>query len=115
MSGGPGEKATQPYEPYWLRGLRSANNAPRCGAKRRRREETCQAPAMPNGRCRLHGGASPGAPHGERNGNFRSGLWTSAAKSDRTEARSVRLALTRFINELLALEKKRRTFATTNL
>ncbi|MGO8839738.1 MAG: HGGxSTG domain-containing protein [Methyloceanibacter sp.] len=22
----------------------------------------CQSPAMPNGRCRMHGGKSPGAP-----------------------------------------------------
>src|SRR5215207_3395792 len=28
---------------------------------------------MPNGRCRLHGGASPGAPNGKANGNYRHG------------------------------------------
>ena len=27
----------------------------------------CQSPAMPNGRCRMHGGKSPGAPKGNRN------------------------------------------------
>ena len=33
--------------------------APRCGAKNRR-GTPCQAPAMRNGRCRLHGGKSTG-------------------------------------------------------
>lgn len=35
------------------------NSSPRCGA-RTRRATACQAPAMPNGRCRLHGGKSTG-------------------------------------------------------
>ena len=30
--------------------------------------------AMANGRCRMHGGASPGAPRGEGNGMWRHGL-----------------------------------------
>lgn len=33
--------------------------SPRCGA-RTRAGGACQAPAMPNGRCRMHGGASTG-------------------------------------------------------
>src|SRR5690349_19570306 len=33
--------------------------APRCGAKTRR-GTPCQCPAMPNGRCRIHGGLSTG-------------------------------------------------------
>ena len=33
--------------------------APRCGAKTRRCTP-CAGPAMANGRCRMHGGASPG-------------------------------------------------------
>lgn len=40
--------------------------AQRCGAKTRRGTE-CRSPAMPNGRCRMHGGKSPGAPKGNRN------------------------------------------------
>jgi hypothetical protein len=35
------------------------NSAPRCGA-RGRQTPSCQQPAMPNGRCRLHGGKSTG-------------------------------------------------------
>ena len=42
------------------------HQAPRCGA-RTRRGSPCQSPAMPNGRCRMHGGKSPGAPKGNRN------------------------------------------------
>jgi hypothetical protein len=38
----------------------------RCGAQTRC-GCPCQSPAMPNGRCRLHGGLSPGAPKGNRN------------------------------------------------
>jgi hypothetical protein len=43
-----------------------------CGAKKRRKDETCRAPAMPNGRCRIHGGLSlggiahPNFKHGRR-------------------------------------------------
>ena len=40
---------------------------------------------MPNGKCRMHGGASPGAPKGEANGNYRHGLFTQEAIEDRRE------------------------------
>ena len=36
------------------------NLAPRCGAKARTTGCSCRAPAMPNGRCRMHGGKSTG-------------------------------------------------------
>ena len=42
------------------------HQAPRCGAKTRSKKP-CQSPAMPNGRCRMHGGPSPGAPSGNQN------------------------------------------------
>ena len=51
--------------------------APRCRA-RTRRGSLCQSPAMPNGRCRMHGGKSPGAPVGNRNA-LRHGRYTAAA------------------------------------
>lgn len=40
---------------------------PKCGAKCRS-GEPCKNPAMKNGRCRMHGGKSTGAPikHGQR-------------------------------------------------
>jgi hypothetical protein len=40
--------------------------SPRCLA-RTRRSTPCQSPAMPNGRCRMHGGKSTGAPKGSQN------------------------------------------------
>lgn len=33
---------------------------PRCGATRKQDGGTCQAPALRNGRCKLHGGKSTG-------------------------------------------------------
>jgi hypothetical protein len=38
----------------------------------------CQSPAMPNGRCRMHGGSSPGAPVGNKNA-LKHGLYTAEA------------------------------------
>src|SRR4051794_1622504 len=58
--------------------------SPRCGAKTRS-QSPCRAPAMPNGRCRMHGGASPGAPKGKANGNYKHGQFTlKAIESRRT-------------------------------
>ena len=57
--------------------------APRCGAKNRA-GGACQCPAMRGRkRCRLHGGLSPGAPRGQRNGNFTDGHWTAEAIEER--------------------------------
>jgi hypothetical protein len=43
--------------------------SPRCGAHSRRTGKPCRNGAMANGRCRMHGGKSPGAPKGAANGN----------------------------------------------
>jgi len=40
---------------------------PRCGAHSRRTGKPCRQPAMANGRCRMHGGKSTGAPKGNTN------------------------------------------------
>ena len=57
------------------------HNAPRCGA-RTRAGTPCKAPAMPNGRCRLHGGRSlSGAAHGR----YRTGFYTKEAIAKRKE------------------------------
>lgn len=46
----------------WRTALTAANAAPRCGARcRTRGHAPCRNPAMPNGRCRMHGGKSTGA------------------------------------------------------
>lgn len=41
-------------------------SARQCGAKTRS-GKPCQSPGMANGRCRMHGGPSTGAPKGNRN------------------------------------------------
>ena len=46
--------------------LLDMQQARRCGAKTRK-GAPCQSPGMPNGRCRMHGGLSPGAPKGNQN------------------------------------------------
>ena len=45
--------------PDWRITLPLAQSCPRCGA-RTRSGGACQSPAMPNGRCRMHGGKSTG-------------------------------------------------------
>ncbi len=45
--------------PDWRTTLPLAQAAPRCGA-RNRAGSPCRAPAMPNGRCQMHGGKSTG-------------------------------------------------------
>jgi hypothetical protein len=55
--------------------LLDMRRAKRCGA-RTRSGKPCQSPAMANGRCRMHGGPSPGAPKGNRNA-FKHGRYSS--------------------------------------
>ena len=62
------------------------NTAPRCGA-RTRQGRKCRAPAMHNGRCRMHGGASTGprTPEGlerSRRARWKHGLCSVAAKAE---------------------------------
>ena len=61
-------------------------NAPRCGAKTRK-GTPCKAPAMANGRCRMHGGKSTGprTPEGlerSRKANWKHGYY-SAGEAER--------------------------------
>jgi hypothetical protein len=86
-------------EPTDLKSLKSVNplfdfsKAPRCGAKTRR-ATCCQCPAMPNGRCRLHGGLSTGplTPEGIeriRRAVTKHGRYTQAAKEQRRQVRNL--------------------------
>ena len=59
------------------------HRAKRCGA-RTRSGKPCQSPAMANGRCRMHGGPSPGAPKGNRNA-FKHGRYTAEEIARRRE------------------------------
>jgi hypothetical protein len=67
MSDNPMRAAT------WRTNLALAQACPRCGA-RTRSGGRCLGMRMVNGRCRMHGGASPGAPRGAGNGMFKHGL-----------------------------------------
>src|SRR2546423_6286660 len=49
----------------------------RCGARTRNASQ-CRSPAMANGRRRMHGGPSPGAPKGNKNA-LKHGLYTAEA------------------------------------
>lgn len=84
----------------WLRnGNRPGNpdNAPRCGA-RTRNGIACKGPAMPNGRCRMHGGPSTGprTPEGIeriRASRWKHGRFTQAAIASRRQMRETIRAL----------------------
>ena len=75
------------YQPDWKKALEKARQAKRCGAKTRSTESKspCQSPAMPNGRCRMHGGKSTGAPRGEAHGNYKKGRYTQATQLQKQE------------------------------
>ena len=76
------------------------HNATRCGAKTRK-GTPCQSAAMPNGRCRMHGGLSTGAKTAEgieriRAARTKHGRYSAASIARRREAR-------RIIGEIRAL------------
>jgi hypothetical protein len=80
----------------WLKnGNRPGNpgNAPRCGAKTRS-GAPCRSAAMPNGRCRMHGGPSTG-PRTEagkaaiRASRTKHGRYSQATIAKRREARAI--------------------------
>jgi hypothetical protein len=80
----------EPHAP-WREALNRAEAVSRCGA-RRRDGGKCQAPAMPNGRCRMHGGRSTGPRSAEglersRKARWRHGHYSAQAKGERREAR----------------------------
>ena len=65
--------------------LALARAAPRCRARSKRHGGPCGAPAMRNGVCYHHGGRSPGAPRGERHGNYQHGGYTVEGEAERRE------------------------------
>jgi len=61
------------------RRLSNLAKAPRCGERTRAGHPCRQAAVTGRARCRMHGGAKgSGGPRGDRNGNFKHGLWTFA-------------------------------------
>ena len=81
-----------------LEALRKANAAPRCGARSKRTGKPCQGAAMPNGRCKLHGGKSTGprTPEGlerSRRANWKHGHFSREAKAERSRVRAAMLVV----------------------
>jgi len=85
--------------PDWRMTLPLAQACPRCGA-RTRSGSPCRSPAMRNGRCRMHGGASPGAPRGAGNEMWRHGLRSTEAIERRRRKAAEMRALRQAIREL---------------
>jgi len=63
--------------PHWLA------EHPRCGAKTRAGGK-CKQPAMPNNRCKMHGGKSTGAPKGNSNA-WKHGFYSAEADAERRQ------------------------------
>src|SRR5215469_3908570 len=81
-------------------------SAPRCGAKTRR-GSTCQAPAMPNGRCRLHGGKSTGPRTAEglercRKANWKHGRYCQQVLAESKRVRELERSSAELLTKLLA-------------
>jgi hypothetical protein len=91
-----GERAPRLEKSGWLKNDNppgDPNRAPRCGAKTRRGKK-CRAPAMRNGRCRMHGGGSTGprTPEGlerSQRANWKHGLYSAKAKAERRSLRQL--------------------------
>lgn len=83
----------------WKAGLEKMQHGKRCGAYCRTTGRPCQAPAMANGRCRMHGGKNPGAPCGKAHGNYKHGLRTQEAMAERQALRTAMAAILEIIKE----------------
>lgn len=80
-------------------------NAPRCGAKTRSGGR-CRGPAMPNGRCRMHGGPSTGPKTEEGKARIRAsrtihGRYSHAAVEQRRLAAQQRRAMRSTLRQLI--------------
>jgi hypothetical protein len=100
MSDEPLAREREPIERVRTRleALVRANAAPRCGARSKRTGKPCRAAAMPNGRCKVHGGKSTGprTPEGlerSRRANWKHGYYSREAKAERSRVRAAILAL----------------------
>jgi glucans biosynthesis protein len=65
------------------------SHAAKCGAKTSAGSPCRRPPVRGRTRCRLHGGLSPGAPRGSRNGNYTNGDWTAEVIEERRWLRSL--------------------------
>ena len=60
-------QTSEPLKPLESPSRYELRTVKKCGARCKSTGKPCLQPAMPNGRCRVHGGKSPGAPKGNRN------------------------------------------------
>jgi hypothetical protein len=95
---GHGEAHSSTGKRDWASACGRALNAPRCGARSKRTGKPCRGAAMPNGRCKLHGGKSTGprTPEGlerSRRANWKHGHFSREAKAERSRVRAAILAL----------------------
>ena len=93
MNNEPLEREPIDRVPARLEALLKANAAPRCGARSKRTGKPCQGAAMPNGRCKFHGGKSTGprTPEGlerSRRANWKHGHFSLEAKAERSRVRA---------------------------
>jgi hypothetical protein len=96
-----------------LEALLKANAASRCGARSKRTGKPCRGAAMPNGRCKLHGGKSTGprTPEGlerSRRANWKHGHFSREAKAERSRVRAAMLALRDLCDSINSLLKNPR-------
>jgi hypothetical protein len=104
--------SNQPHSPrrgVLLNGTRRGdpNNAPRCGARTKSRQgQPCKAPAMPNGRCWVHGGPSTGPRTLEGLARSRRARWKHGQRS--AGAIAERKHLTALIAVVMGQNKKAR-------
>src|SRR5680860_301233 len=70
----------------------------RCGA-RTRSGSPCRSPALRNGRCRMHGGLSPGPPKGNANAR-KHGFYTAKAIAERRELAVLLRAMRGLVEEV---------------
>ena len=75
----PAPRSLQGLLASWARS-RAIPDASKPVSAKTRAGTACQSPPVADRkRCRLHGGLSPGAPRGSRNGNYSRGDWTKEA------------------------------------
>ena len=74
---------------------------PRCGAQCRTTGQPCRNPAMTNGRCRMHGGKSSGAPLGEAHPKFKHGQRAIQAREMRREVRFALKAIHQLLKSII--------------
>jgi hypothetical protein len=72
--------------PRWRVLLDEATSAPRCGATCKRTGQPCRGPAMRNGRCRMHGGASTGPRTPEGRERCRAAPWKHGGRASEARA-----------------------------